>query len=503
MAIPKLYPDVEQALRYPDNLGNGGTTQHEFQEFIRNIYSVLDGCVKSGGVWQPNSAVSAGDVVIAPEMATGTKALVVQAGVTSNNEPAWGDVGTTLTDGTVKYTIIPSYVLVATNEEISAGTDTKKAVSPAGLHSVTETIKNYVNDKNADVNKKIDDTKGELIKYADRYRNTTTYQRSVLPKSAKTKIVIAPSLIGIANAIYQSESSTSLDLTKSTSWDNPNYIANTNRAGKDFYIYACIPDSGTEPKFILSANSTVPTGYNADNSRKIGGFHCLCASVGTISGHSLSGYITGDILPASVWDLLHRCKGENEGMVYDAYDDVWIGIYLLSYDDGRAVSRFNGVILDGESTPKTHGLWFTETLAKQKMRLPYLHEFFNALKGCREQVNISGSKDWNTTGGHVYTNNVRCISNIGLEDPTGFMWQWSNNYGMAGGSGWGSSAYDSQVDSVNCGGAYGNLWLPLVGGGWGDGSGCGSRSVGGAAVAARRGASSGARPASEPRVVIL
>ena len=190
-------------------------------------------------------------------------------------------------------------------------------------------------------------------------------------------------------------------------------------------------------------------------------------------------------------------------MVYDADDDVWIGIYLLSYDNGRAVSRFNGVILDGESNPKTHGLWFTETLAKQKMRLPYLHEFFNALKGCQEQVNISGSKDWNTTGGHVYTNNVRCISNIGLEDPTGFMWQWSNNYGMAGGSGWGQSSYDANVDSVNRGGTYGNLWLPLVGGRWYDGSHCGSRSVVGNVVAAYRDAYYGARPASEPRVVIL
>ena len=135
-------------------MGNGGTTQHEFQEFVRNIYGVLAGCVKSGGVWQPNSAVSVGEVVMPPEMVAGTKAIATQAGVTSNNEPAWGDVGTTLTDGTVKYTIIPSYVLVATNEETSAGMDTKKAVSPAGLHSVTETIKNYVDDKNADVNKK-------------------------------------------------------------------------------------------------------------------------------------------------------------------------------------------------------------------------------------------------------------------------------------------------------------------------------------------------------------
>ena len=343
---------------------------------------------------------------------------------------------------------------------------------------------------------------GVLKNYAAASANPTEYRRAELPVSGKTTITISKTRVVINGHLLETTGNT-LILSQSTYWDSETYVTAANRAGKDFYIYACIPDSGTEPKFILSANSTVPTGYTADNSRKIGGFHCLCKSVGTISGHPLSGYITGDILPASVWDLLHRCKGENEGMVYDAYDDVWIGIYLLSYDNGRAVSRFNGVILDGESTPKTHGLWFTETLAKQKMRLPYLHEFFNALKGCQEQVNISGSKDWNTTGGHVYTNNVRCISNIGLEDPTGFMWQWSNNYCMAGGSGWVQSSYNANVDSVNRGGTYGNLWLSRVGCGWSYGSYCGSRSVDGGPVAANHPANSGARPASEPRVVIL
>lgn len=329
----------------------------------------------------------------------------------------------------------------------------------------------------------------------------TEYRRLELPTPNRTSINISKTRL-VVNGHLLETSGITLYLYHSMNWDNATYITAANRAGKDFYIYACIPDSGTEPKFILSANSTVPTGYTADNSRKIGGFHCLCVDVGTIENHPLSNYVAGDILPASVWDLLHRCKGENEGMVYDAYDDVWIGIYLLSYDNGRAVSRFNGVILDGESTPKTHGLWFTETLAKQKMRLPYLHEFFNALKGCQEQVNVGDSKD--TTGGHVYTNNVRCISNIGLEDPTGVMWQWSNNYCMAGATGWGSSAYEPQVDSVNRGGTFGNLWLPRAGGSWSTpASNCGSRAVDGNAIAANRNINNGARAASEPRIVFL
>lgn len=330
----------------------------------------------------------------------------------------------------------------------------------------------------------------------------STYARDALPTPARTRITIYPTTVKIGDSVYES-AATTLNLASSSSWDASTYATAANRAGKDFYIYACQPSSGDAPKFILSANSTVPTGYTATTSRKIGGFHCLCLSVGTISGHTLSGYVTGDILPASAWDLLHRCKGENEGMVYDEDNDVWLGIYLLSYSNSKAASVYGGTVLDGESSPKTHGLWFTETLAKQKMRLPYLHEYFTALKGCQECVAISGSKDWGTTGGHVYTNNVRCISNIGLEDPTGFMWQWSNNYGMAGGSGWSTTTYDSNVDSKSYGGSYGSLWLPRVGGRWDDGSNCGSRSVGGSHVAASRSAYSGARCASEPRAVSL
>ena len=462
---------------------------------------------KSAKTWAGEAKVSASNAVSAAS-ASASSATASQNSATASASSA--------TTATQKATAAASSASAASTSASNAATsatnakasETKAASSASAAKQSEENAKTwdptqYVQSV-TESNGKVTVTKGggESTTFNAGYTSPTEYRRDELPVSGRTTITISKTRVVINGHLLETTGN-ALSLSQSTYWDNEKYVTAANRAGKDFYIYACIPDSGTEPKFILSANSTVPTGYTADNSRKIGGFHCLCASVGTISGHSLSGYITGDILPASVWDLLHRCKGENEGMVYDAYDDVWIGIYLLSYDNGRAVSRFNGVILDGTSTPKTHGLWFTETLAKQKMRLPYLHEFFTALKGCQEQVNISGSKDWNTTGGHVYTNNVRCISNIGLEDPTGFMWQLSNNYGMAGGSEWGQSAYDSQVDSVNRGGTYGNLWLPLVGGKWNSGSNCGSRSVDGSNVAAHRSAVIGARPASESRVVIL
>lgn len=340
---------------------------------------------------------------------------------------------------------------------------------------------------------------GQTNEFYTGYISPNAYHRATLPTSAKTTVSISQTVLAISGAIYSG--SGTLNLASGSDWDDSAYATASNRAGKDFYIYACVSDGAL--KFLLSANKDTPAGYTDTTSRKIGGFHCLCVDVGTIENHPLSDYVAGDILPASMWDLLHRCKGDNEGMVYDEEDNVWLGIYLLSYEDGRAVSKYNGVVLDGTSTPKAHGLWFTETLAKQKMRLPYLHEFFNALKGCQEGVNISESKDWSTTGGHVYTNDVRCISNIGLEDPTGYMWQWTNNYGMAGGSSWGSSSYDAKVDDVNRGNSYGNLWLPRIGGFWSDGVNCGSRSVNGSATAVYTALNVGARAASEPRIVFL
>ncbi|MFO7901135.1 MAG: hypothetical protein R6U98_00605 [Pirellulaceae bacterium] len=51
--------------------------------------------------------------------------------------------------------------------------------------------------------------------------------------------------------------------------------------GTDYYVYA-VNNSGLD--FVVSANSTWPNGYSADTSTRIGGFHLLCASVGTIAG---------------------------------------------------------------------------------------------------------------------------------------------------------------------------------------------------------------------------
>ena len=324
--------------------------------------------------------------------------------------------------------------------------------------------------------------------------NPVYYNRDQLFYSNKTNITIPKNLkINIDGGCYISTINKVLQLS---TVDTPQ-----NLAGKDVYIYACEPTSGTEPIFVLSLNSTVPKGYTANNSRKIGGFHCLCKDVGVIKGHTLSGYVTGDILPASIWDLLHRPKGDSEGLAYDKVSECWLSIYQLSWDGTKLVSVYNGVIADGTSTKKWHSEAFIEQLMNQKMRLPWRHEFQMAAKGSNEGTAIKNATDPNTTGGHVDSNNRRMISNIGLEDCCGCSWQGAMDLGFAGGSSWNNSVYNSSVDSQGYGQSYGTLYRLLLGTSWEGGSRCGSRSVDCGDSSSVATATCSARGASEPRVV--
>ena len=316
------------------------------------------------------------------------------------------------------------------------------------------------------------------------------FSRDSLFTSNKTSIVIPKNMrININGEAYISTRNVTLNTS----------TLGENLAGKDVYIYA-LAGSGTEPDFVLSLNSTVPTGYTAENSRKIGGFHCLCKDVGIIEGHALSGYVAGDILPATRWDLEHRPKGNPEGFAYEELTDCWIAIYLPSWDGTKLVSVYNGVIADGSSAKKWHGEAFYEQFVKQGMRLVWRHEFQMGAKGSNEQTNIQGSSDPNTTGGHVDTAGRRMISNIGLEDCCGVLWQFSMDLGFAGGSGWTNSTYNSNVDDRSYGQTYGTLYRLLLGSSWAHGAFCGSPSALCSASSADVYVGRSSRGASEPRI---
>lgn len=281
------------------------------------------------------------------------------------------------------------------------------------------------------------------------------YQRQSLPVVTKDSITIkAGTQVNINNEAFISTKDVILQSSAVGTADE--------RKGKDVYIYACASNN-SEPAFVLSMNHDAPDGYTMENSRKIGGFHCLCADVGSIEGHNLNGYLAGDILPASVWDLLHRPRCAPEGMVYIDVADVWMDIYLLSWNGSELVSINAGTIADGTSVKPWHGEAMLEQLMKQNKRLPWRAEFQMAAKGSNEQTNIQGSSDPITTGGHVDTSGRRMISNYGLEDTCGVLWQWLMDLGFAGGSGWTNSVYNSTVDERSYGQSYGNLYRLLGG----------------------------------------
>ena len=298
------------------------------------------------------------------------------------------------------------------------------------------------------------------------------FRRQDKPSVTKTTVTAKPLWVNINGNGYILSAGATIDLTNADNWDDGQYTVAANRVGKDFYIYACQPTTGNEPTIKLSANSTAPTGYNADTSRKIGGFHCLCADVGTISGHTLSGYVAGDILPLSIWDLKHRPISSPEGMVWIEGIGKWIDIYLASWDGTKLVSQYGAVIADGSSSPAWHGEKFAEYFGLIGKSLLWRDEFIVAAKGSNEETNIYGGADPNTTGGHKDTAQRRMISNYGLEDCCGALWQWGRDcYEYYPGSGWSntsnqylqghqwqkSSVYYSGTDPQGYGSCFGLL----------------------------------------------
>ena len=338
------------------------------------------------------------------------------------------------------------------------------------------------------------------------------YRRSNVPEVTKTTITIPKGLqINIGSRGCLLKSNVVLDITNADHWDDTtyeDYTVASNRAGKDFYIFAYYTDNSNEPSFLLSSNSTIPDGedFDEDNTRKIGGFHCLCLDVGTISGHTLSGYVTGDILPQSIWDLLHRAESDNEGMVYDEGTGNWYDIYLAGWDGEQLISEYGATTVDGSSTFPMHGEKFAEYAGKIQKRLINRDDFICVAKGSNEKSNIRNSADAGTTGGHYDTANRRMISNIGMEDCCGFLWQWCRQDGLANGSsGWGNSVSATPIDASAglYGQAYGTYYRAFVGGDWGNGASCGSRSVSVAPVSANVLANNGGRLSARPRIVNL
>jgi hypothetical protein len=355
-------------------------------------------------------------------------------------------------------TVTDNVTLGATNyasaAEVLAGAETAKAIAPATLVAARSADASFWGIKNL---------------------------RLIEPNAAgdNTRVVVNPNAMSISLDVggHYHLMTAAVDVDSVDDLDT-----GALAAGTDYYVYACT--DGATLSLKVSANATVPTGFDAAHSRKIGGFHTLCTAVGAIGGHTLTNYAQKEILPASVWCLKHRAKNlVNVGMVYDPQIQKWVDIYLQSGTGTGTTSANGGTITDTRN-------WMDHADDGNAVgkRLPRDREFQSFAAGSNEETNISGSADPGTTGGHSDTAGRRMISNLGCEDCCGAMHQWLDDEAYIYSSGTGywanlpggkGSMYTNvaadpgapEVDNADAGSST----KLVAGGNWNAAAYCGSR----------------------------
>ncbi len=284
---------------------------------------------------------------------------------------------------------------------------------------------------------------------------------------------------------YYLSSSSSISLGTAANWDSTatDYTVEANRIGKDFYVYACAPTSGSVPVLKLSANATVPTGYTSGTSRKVAGFH-----YGYVRNSITVADVSTGIVPNSVWDQIFRPKCSPEGMVYVGAG-LWVDIYLVSADEAIVFSNGNGSPLTAGTGKSAYGAVpltgmeglsgynFVELARRSGKRLLTYAEWLQAAHGHPAGNQYAGNT---TTRGTTGENaSIGSISLANVVDCARKCYQWLGEYTIKQDTT--SWAWQTPMAGMN----VGNLYLPnssgisqfLAGGNWGSGSIAGPRAV--------------------------
>ena len=277
--------------------------------------------------------------------------------------------------------------------------------------------------------------------------------------------------------------------------------------GNDYYVYICDSRLDAEDeKYVISLNSTYPNGWNASNSRKIGGFHYgRCRKVddnlqpvnssGVIFGTGWESAVSNGILPRSVWTLGHRPKCNPEGMVYLG-GGTWIDIYLSSDDGAYGLkSEYNCAPMTG--TEGMNWYTFTERLMKSGKRMPDYSEFCAYAFGSPQGLDDANTNAWSATtntGRGVTGSVVNAVSAVGCVDAVGRVWEWLNDlitraehatnatYHASEAWGWDlTSPLKTGATQYDVGNIYqyyhASLAALIAGGNWSHGANAGARAV--------------------------
>lgn len=278
--------------------------------------------------------------------------------------------------------------------------------------------------------------------------------------------------------------------------------------GCDYYVYICDSrQDAQDEQYIISLNSTYPSGWNASNSRKIGGFHYgRCRKIndnlqpvnssGAVFGTGWESAVSSGIVPRSVWTLGHRPKCSPEGMVYLG-GGTWVDIYLNSDDGAQGLkSEYNCAPMTG--TEGMNWYTFTERLMKSGKRMPDYSEFCAYAFGSPQGLDGANTNAWTATtntGRGTTGSVVNAVSAVGCVDAVGRVWEWLNDlitraehatnadYHPTQAWGWDKkSPLRDNATKYDVGNIYQyyaySLAALIAGGYWSDGVGAGARAVG-------------------------
>ena len=239
--------------------------------------------------------------------------------------------------------------------------------------------------------------------------------------------------------------------------------------GWDYYVYICL-DSEGEPVIVVSANSTFPFGYTAQNSRKIGGFHyghirhvsddglyIPVDSAGTKRGTFGTIWqqnVSVGIIPNSVWDLVNRPGCAPEGMV--KVGKHWVDIYLssaaeaivlegsgLSIASGKLQSKYGQIPVTGTEGLNWYG--FAELAGLAGKRMLSYGEWIAAARDNPQGENGADNFGWTKTtntaryrtgcnvdanGGFIAGGGVKpfAVSALNIVDAVGNVFEWLDEF---------------------------------------------------------------------------
>ena len=275
---------------------------------------------------------------------------------------------------------------------------------------------------------------------------------------------------------------------------------------------------------LVSENATFPNGYNANNSRKIGGFH-----YGTIrkvtpegdlwipidsngvkfgsSGTKWQDNVTLGIVPNSVWDLKNRPRVLFGGLV--KVGGLWLSIYQASAKAAITfMSGTNGLHVAAGALQSKYGQLpvtgtegcnqynFNELARFSGMRLPIYDEWLLGAFGSPEGTDSGNNYGWTatansartrtgcmvnpSTGQYDVSSGIKpyAVSAFNLCDCAGNVWEWCADT-LQRVDAFSYAWYD------NLGAGMGDLYAqsqynpikPIAGGNWGNGARCGPRAV--------------------------